>query len=58
MKMNGDLGPDSALYGYTGTGTTWATEMNFVMNHASGVGSIARPVDQQSTVLWMPHWTG
>ena len=29
----------------TGTGT-WANEMNFVTNHASGVGSIARPVVQ------------
>ena len=26
--MNGVLGHDSALYGYTGPGTTWANEMN------------------------------
>ena len=29
-------------------GTTWANEMNFVMNHSPGVGSIAQPVDLQS----------
>ena len=27
-------------------GTTWANEINFVMNHAPGAGSITRPVDQ------------
>ena len=43
--MNGVLGHDSALKGYTGPGTTWANEMNFMVNHASGAGSIARPVD-------------
>ena len=35
-------------------GTNWAQEMNCVMNHAPGVGLIARPVDQQSTVSRMP----
>ena len=25
--------------------------MNFVMNHAPGAGSIARPVDQQSSAI-------
>ena len=35
------LGHDSALLGYAGPGTTWANEMNFVMNHAPGAGSIA-----------------
>ena len=39
------------LEGYTGPGTTWDDEMNFVMNHAPGAGSIARPVDQQSSAL-------
>ena len=34
ISMNGALGHDSALQGYTGPGTTWADEMNFVMNHA------------------------
>ena len=38
--MNGVLGPDSALEGYTGTGTTWVKEMNFVMNNAPGTGLI------------------
>ena len=37
-----------ALEGYTGPGTTWGNEMNFVMKHAPGAGSIARPVKQQS----------
>ena len=27
--LNGDLGHDSALQGYTGPGTTWNSEMNF-----------------------------
>ena len=35
--MNGVLGHNSAL----GLGTTWAKEMNFVMKHAPGAGSIA-----------------
>ena len=43
--MNGVLSHDSALQGFTGPGTNWANEMNFVMNHAAGEGSIARPVD-------------
>ena len=29
----------------------WAHAMNFVMNHAPGAGSMARPVDQQSSAL-------
>ena len=32
-------------------GTTWANEVTFVMNHASGTGSIAQPVDPQSSML-------
>ena len=36
---------------YTGTGTTWADEMNFVMYHAPGVVSISRPVDQETSAL-------
>ena len=39
--MNGVLGHNSALYGYTGPRITWANEINFVMKHASGAGSIA-----------------
>ena len=44
--MDGVLDHDSALQGYTGPGITWANEINFVMNHAPGAGSIARLVDQ------------
>ena len=40
------LGHHSALIGYTGPGTIWANEMNFVVSHAPGEGSLARPVDQ------------
>ena len=36
MNMNGVLGHDSTLQGYTGPVTTWANEMHFVMNHAPG----------------------
>ena len=39
--MNGVLGHDSALYDYTEPGTTWATEMIFVINHAPGAGLLA-----------------
>ena len=39
--MNGVLGHNSALQGYTGLGTNWANEMNFVTNHAAGAWSIA-----------------
>ena len=52
--MAGILGHDAALYGYTGPRTTWANEMNLFMNHAPDAGSFARPVDLQTTVLWMP----
>ena len=50
-EMIGVLDHDSALKSYTGTGTTWAIEVNFVMNHAPGADSIDRPVDQQSSML-------
>ena len=40
-KLNGVLGHDSVLQSYTGLGTTWANEMDFVTNHAPGVESIA-----------------
>ena len=43
--MNGVLVLDSALKGYTGLGDNLADGMNFGMNHAPGVESIARPVD-------------
>ena len=51
QSNNGVLAHDSTL---VRPGTTLANEMNFVMNHAPGAGSIARPVDQQSSALWMP----
>ena len=37
-QIYGVLGQDSAYICYTGPGSTWAKEMNFVMNHASGTG--------------------
>ena len=51
MNEIGVLGHDSVSQGYTGQDTTWANEINFVMNHAPGAGSIARPVDQHSSAL-------
>ena len=49
--MNGVLGHDSVLIRLYWAGATWGNEVNFVMNHAPGAGSIARPVDQQSSDL-------
>ena len=42
--MNGVLGLNSPLLGYTVLSTTWANEMdfNFGMNHVPGAGTIAR----------------
>ena len=54
-KLIGVLGHDSALWAYTGPETNWANDINFVMNHAPGAGSIARPVDQQSNALPLNH---
>ena len=51
IEMNGVSHHDAALLGYIEPGTTWADEMNFVVNHAPGAGSITRRVDQQSSVL-------
>ena len=40
---------------YTVPGTTWANEMNFVMNRASGAGLICCPAVQRATTeLQMP----
>ena len=51
-EMNAVLGHDSALARlYTVSESTWTNEMNLVMNHAPGAGSIARPGDQQSSTL-------
>ena len=41
QKMNGVLGCDLALYGYTEPGITWDYDMNFIINHTPGAGSIA-----------------
>ena len=49
--MNRVLGHDSALYRLY----DHADEMNFVMNDAPGTGSIARPVNQQYSVLPLYH---
>ena len=53
--MNGVLGHNSALEGYTGLGKTWANEMSVGMNHAPGAGSIARPADLQTSALILCH---
>ena len=47
--MNGVLCQNSELQGYTAT--TWTNDMTVNMNHAPGAGSIARPVDLQSSML-------
>ena len=39
-EMNGVLGHVSALERLYLAGDTWANEMNFVMNHEPGAGSI------------------
>ena len=53
--MNGVLVQIQHLKGYTVPGTTWANQMNFVINHAPGAGSTAHPVDQQSSALPLYH---
>ena len=49
--MNGVLGHDSAFVRLCWAGDNLANEMNFVMNHAPGAGSITRPVDQRATTV-------
>ena len=44
--MIGILIQASALPYYTRPETTWTNEMNVVLNHAPGAGSIAGPVGQ------------
>ena len=46
MKMNGVSGLDSAPVRLHWARANWANEKNFVMIHAPGAGSFARPVDQ------------
>ena len=43
--MDGALGHDSVLLGYTGLEITWANQINFAMNQAPGAGLITPPVD-------------
>ena len=40
---------------YKANWITWVNEMNFVMNHAPGARSIARPVGQQSSAIPLYH---
>ena len=51
--MIGVLDHDSAL-SYTGPGSTWSNEMNFVMNHVPGAESITWPVDQYQVSNMIP----
>ena len=53
--MDGILGPNFALYGCTGPGTTWTNDMNVVMNLDAGAGLIAQHVNLQSGVLPISH---
>ena len=39
-EINGDLGHDSSLEGFTEMGTTSTNEMDFGMNRVPGAGSI------------------
>ena len=48
--MNCISNHDSALKAYTGIRTSWANEINFGINHAPGAGSIAGPIDRQSSI--------
>ena len=54
-QMSAVLGHDSELEGYTGPGTTWDNELNFVRNHALCAGTVSQPVDQQSSMLPLYH---
>ena len=38
--MNGVLGHNATLSGYTGPGTSWTNKMNVEMNHAPRAGSV------------------
>ena len=54
VYMIGVLGHDPAL-GRLYWARDLGNQMNFVMNHAPGAGSIAQPVDQQSSALPLYH---
>ena len=45
-EIDAVLGHDSELVRLYWAGDNWGNELTFVMNHASGAGSIAGPVDQ------------
>ena len=49
--MNGVVGHDTTLQGYTGLGPTRVNEMNFVMDYAPCAGLITQPVNQQSSMV-------
>ena len=49
--INGVLGNDSVLLRLYWAATTWTNEMNNVMKHAPGAGSIAGPVGQRFNAL-------
>ena len=53
-EMNGILRHDSAVQGYTGPGSTWTNEMNFVMNHALGARSITRSTCWPHCITYTP----
>ena len=53
--MIGVLGHGSALERLYWAADNLANEMNFVVNHTHGAGSIARPVAQQSRALPLYH---
>ena len=49
--MNGVIGREPAVEGYTRLWTTWSNMMNLGLNHAPGAGLMAWPVDLQSSML-------
>ena len=51
-EINGVLGHDSA---FLRLHRARADEMNIFINHAPGAGSMAQPVDQQSSALQLYH---
>ena len=51
----GVLGHILHCQGYTGPWIFWANQMNLIMKHAPGAGSIAQPIDQQFSVITEPQ---
>ena len=54
-EMISVLDHDSALWGYTGPGTTGANGMKFVMNYAPDAGSIATCWPAVQRITTVPH---